>query len=124
MPIKRYDKLTDDEFRRTLYELLDTADLLAIGDIYAIAAEKFNNAVLDYWEQNREPPEVIVPEPGPDDEWKHPFVGLLIDVNDDNIGTVIDQEDDCWDIDLDRLEYVDPDQGRIADDIVAATGVS
>jgi hypothetical protein len=41
------------------------------------------------------------------DLWSHEFVGTIIDIDEEleNI-TVIDQEDDCWDIDPIRVEIV------------------
>lgn len=53
-----YSKLTDDEFRRILEEIVveEGANILSIGDVYVALAEYYNNAVLDRWEAGQEEP--------------------------------------------------------------------
>jgi len=46
---------------------------------------------------------VCVPSPEPNDLWEHEFTGTVKDIKPHGIITVVDQDDDCWDVEADRL---------------------
>ncbi|MFA5311717.1 MAG: hypothetical protein WC375_00195 [Methanomassiliicoccales archaeon] len=48
---------------------------------------------------------VIMPEPGENDSWKHPFHGRVQSVLQGDIVTVMDADDDTFDVEWYRLEY-------------------
>ena len=50
---------------------------------------------------------VMVPEPNESDIHEHSFVGTVVGVFYSGIATVLDQEDDAFDVEIDRLSLVD-----------------
>jgi len=44
----------------------------------------------------------VVVEPKPDDQFQHEFIGIIKTVSDTHY-TVRDQDDDCWDVDIDQV---------------------
>lgn len=52
---------------------------------------------------------VDVPDPEPGDLWAHAFTGRIVAVSGDT-ATVVDQQDDAWDVDVDRLRLEEDDE--------------
>jgi regulation of enolase protein 1 (concanavalin A-like superfamily) len=53
---------------------------------------------------------VIVRSPREEDFWQHAFQGRVKEIKEDGLYVIVDQEDDCWDVDEYMLS-LDPADG-------------
>jgi len=55
--MKKYDKMTNDDFDRILVGILEeshASELISIPGIYEVVSEFYNNEILDRWDEEEE----------------------------------------------------------------------